>query len=351
VKTSDVVIIGGGVIGLSLACDLRRHGVSAMVLDKHQPGREASWAAGGMIAYCEAGRHPLFRRMAEASARLYPAFAHTLEDESRTKIDLRQEGTIRFVEAGEQAPFASFPIPLSEVRELEPALEYTAPAVLLPEACVDPRLLITALLKLALHLGVELVSGADVTHLEVLEGRAVSAITTKTRYFGDFFVNCAGAWAGQFSPVPVRTIPVKGQMLAVVPERRRLIKHVIRGNGVYLIPRKDGRIVIGSTVEDVGFDKRISPVVIQHMHQAAAMLVPELGEARILEDWAGLRPGTPDKLPIMGRTSVGGYLVATGHFRDGILLAPITARLMSQVIRGERPEIDFDDFSPARFGA
>jgi glycine oxidase len=102
-------------------------------------------------------------------------------------------------------------------------------------------------------------------------------------------------------------------------------------------------------LEDVGFDKRVNPGAIKRMHHAASVLVPQLSEARILEDWAGLRPGTPDKLPMMGKTSVEGYFVATGHYRDGILLAPITARLMSQSILRQAPDIDFDSFSPSRF--
>jgi len=162
-------------------------------------------------------------------------------------------------------------------------------------------------------------------------------------------VNCAGAWSGQFSPVPVPTRPIKGQMLALVADRRNLVRHVIRGNGVYVIPRADGRIVIGATVEDVGFDKRVDTETIQRMHQAAAVLVPQLGEARMLEDWAGLRPCAPDKLPIMGKTSLEGYYVSTGHYRDGILLAPIAAMLMTQVVQGRPTEIEFSDFGPLRF--
>jgi glycine oxidase len=350
VQTSDVVIVGGGVIGLSLALELRRAGMSVTVLDKHQPGREASWAAGGMIAHCEAGPHPLFRLLATTSAQMYPSFVHALQDESGADVDLRSYGTIRFLD-DERHELAQEGNPLSaeSLRELEPELMYAAPARLLPELCIDPRLLIEALVKAALHLGVHVASGADVTNVHMEAGRAVAAVTAKTRYVAKYIVNCAGAWSGQFSPVPVSMRPIKGQMLALVPERHRLVRHVIRGNGVYVIPRSDGRIVVGSTLEDVGFDKRVNPGTIQHLHQAAMVLVPQLGEARIHEDWAGLRPCTPDKMPMMGKTSVEGYFVATGHYRDGILLAPVTARLMSQLVLGHQPDIDFEAFSPARF--
>ena len=350
VQTSDAVIIGGGVIGLSLALELRRAGMSVTVLEKHQPGREASWAAGGMIAYCEAGPHPLLQQLAKTSSQMYPAFVHVLQDESGINVDLRSDGTIRFLDDPQHdVAEEGKAISADSLCKLEPELTYSAVARLLPEFCVDPRLLMDALLKAALHLGVHVASGADVTHLQIEHGTAVAAITTKTRYVSKIIVNCAGAWSGQFSPVPVPTLPIKGQMLALVPDRHQLIRHVIRGNGVYIIPRGDGRIVIGATVEDAGFDKRVDPDTIQRMHQAAAILVPALGQARIHQDWAGLRPCTPDKLPIMGNTSLAGYFVATGHYRDGIMLAPISARLMAQFILGNRPDFNFDAFSPTRF--
>jgi glycine oxidase len=125
---------------------------------------------------------------------------------------------------------------------------------------------------------------------------------------------------------------------------------VVRSEAVYLVPRSDGRILIGATVENIGFDKRVDPDTINQLHQAAAVLVPELGEARIHEAWAGLRPGSPDGLPIMGATSITGYFVSTGHYRNGILLAPASARVMSRVIRGEDPGMDIAAFSPDRFG-
>jgi glycine oxidase len=123
----------------------------------------------------------------------------------------------------------------------------------------------------------------------------------------------------------------------------------VRSPEVYLIPRSDGRLLVGATVEEAGFDKRTDLATIQRLHHAALALVPELRNARILEDWAGLRPGTPDALPILGETQTPGYYVATGHFRDGILLAPITAEVMAALIEGRVPEFDLTAFSPARF--
>jgi glycine oxidase len=138
-------------------------------------------------------------------------------------------------------------------------------------------------------------------------------------------------------------------MLCLAAPSLTLLKHVIRTSEIYLIPRSDGRIIVGTTVEEAGFNKRTDVATIQRLHRAAIDLVPELRNARILEDWAGLRPGTPDALPILGATATKGYYVATGHFRDGILLAPITARLMTQVIEGDGPDYDLTSFSPTRF--
>ncbi len=159
-------------------------------------------------------------------------------------------------------------------------------------------------------------------------------------------INCAGAWAGGIAPRQFATKPVKGQMLALVGTS---LQHVVRAPGIYFVPRSDGRLVVGSTLEDVGFDKRIATDTIQRLHHAAIALIPALQSAKLHEAWAGLRPGTPDESPILGETSIQGYFVATGHYRDGILLSPITAKLMAQLISGEKPEFDLSAFSALRF--
>jgi glycine oxidase len=160
-------------------------------------------------------------------------------------------------------------------------------------------------------------------------------------------VNCAGAWAGQIHPLQFPTRPVKGQMLAVVGGPK--LSHVIRSPEVYLVPRSDGRIVIGATIEEAGYDKRTNRDTIQSLRQAAICIVPDIAISLMLEAWSGLRPGTPDDLPIIGPTQMTGYFTATGHFRDGILLAPVTAHVMAQLITGETPAYDLAPFSPARF--
>jgi glycine oxidase len=187
--------------------------------------------------------------------------------------------------------------------------------------------------------------------LNLEHGLASGVATTKTSYSAAKVVNCAGAWAGTIAPHEFPTRPVKGQMVCFVMARRDLLQHVVRSPEIYLIPRSDGRLLAGATVEEAGFDKCTVPDTIQSLERAATRMLPELKEARILEAWAGLRPGTPDALPILGSTPTPGYFVATGHFRDGILLAPITARVMAQIVSGENPQENLQSFSAARFAA
>jgi glycine oxidase len=347
VKTWDVIVIGGGIIGLSLAIELRKHGASVLVVERGEPGREASYAAGGMLVDCPLETPPALQTLATASAKMYPEFAHELEVESGVKVDLRDKGTILFLSERHHvtAEFSAV-----QANELEPAIEGDATlAVYLNERSVDPRALVAAAVKTAKNRGVDFSSGDVATAVHQSEGKVTGITTNKTSFAAPKVVNCAGAWSGSIAPLPLPTRPVKGQMLCVVMPSRNLLQHVVRTPKVYLIPRSDGRLLIGATVEEAGFDKRTVPSTIQRQRQAALELVPKLRDAKILEDWAGLRPGTPDALPILGETSLPGYYVATGHFRDGVLLAPITAHIMAAVIQGREPGYDLSAFSLARF--
>jgi glycine oxidase len=351
VRTWDVIIVGGGIIGLSLSIALRKRGASVLVVDRGEPGREASHAAGGMLVDCPLETKPALQPLATASARMYPEFAYELELESGIKVDLRDPGTIFFPSA-KHLHHAETAFPRAHLTELEPALTETNfdhPAFYLKERSVDPRALTSAALKTARNRGVDFSSGDPVTAVNISDGQVSGVTTTKTSFLADKVVNCAGAWSGQIPPHAFPTRPVKGQMLCLIMPSRTLLKHVVRSQQVYLIPRSDGRLLVGATVEEAGFDKRTIPETIQRLHQAAIALGPKLAGARILEDWAGLRPGTPDNLPILGATATPGYYVATGHFRDGILLAPITAEVMAALIEARTPEYDLAPFSPARF--
>jgi glycine oxidase len=351
VKTWDVVIVGGGAIGLSLAIELRKQQARVLVVERGEPGREASYAAAGMLADCGLEIPAPLQALATASARTYPEFVHELQDESGINVDLRDQGTILFVPSDGATDHRNFLTELllaETLAGLEPDLaDLARPAIYRKERSVDPRALMLAILKAAKHRGVDVASGTAVTEILVSEGRAVGVRTDKTTYRAPVVVNCAGAWAGQWGPHPFPTRPMKGQMLSMVGGPK--LRHVIRAPEVYLVPRSDGRLVIGATIEDAGYDKRTDVETIQCLHLAAVRLVPALSQARRHEIWAGLRPGTPDDLPILGATSTPGYFVAAGHFRDGILLAPITARVMTELVMGSKPSCDLRAFSPGRF--
>jgi glycine oxidase len=350
VKIWDVIIIGGGIIGLSLARELRKRGASVLVVERGEPGREASHAAGGMLANCGDETPSTLQPLATASAEMYPEFVQELEDESGEKVDLRSHGTLLFSShpPGKQVSGA-FPLPAG-LAELEPALQASGRTpVFLKERSVCPRALVHAALKACRHRGVDVSSGTRVVSVDACEGRVIGVTTDRTSYHAGKVVNCAGAWASEINLSPVPTRPVKGQMVCFAMPSRNLLQHVVRSPEIYLIPRSDGRLLAGATVEEAGFDKRTVPETIQRLRHAAISMLPVLAEARVLEDWAGLRPGTPDNLPIFGGTSIPGYFVATGHFRDGILLAPVTARAMTQLLLAGKSEYELAPFSVDRF--
>ena len=355
-KSWDVIIIGGGIIGLSLSLALRKEGASVLVVERGKPGREASQAAGGMLVDCLIETPATLQTLATASAKMYPEFAHELELESGMKVDLRDFGTILFPSLDHirhpQLKIAS--LNFAHLLEQEPALhplDQRREAFFLKERSIDPRAVTQAAWQAAKNRGVDFSSADAVTAINLSDSHVTGVTTTKTSFLAEKVVNCAGAWSGQIGPHPIPTRPVKGQMLCLAMPSRTLLKHVIRTPNVYLIPRSDGRLLVGATVEEAGFDKRTDPDTIQRLHRAALELVPQLRDARILEDWAGLRPGTPDALPILGATPTPGYFVATGHFRDGILLAPITAKIMADLITGTDPSLDLAPFRLARFSS
>ena len=338
-KSWDAIVVGGGIIGLSLSLALRKRGLHVLVVERGEPGREASHAAAGMLADCMDDTPLALQPLATASARMYPEFVEDLRDASAINPDLRDQGTIVLAAQHDKNPI--------DAAQREPLLVTNGMAAsYLPERSVDPRALTAAALQAAKHRSIDIASGAAVTNL-LIDKKVMGVATTRTEYAAPVVLNCAGAWAGQISMHRFPTRPVKGQMLSVAAHN--VLQHVVRAPDVYLVPRSDGRILIGATVEEAGFDKRTVPKTIRGLRDAAVRLIPRLKDARILEDWAGLRPGTPDDLPILGTTDTPGYFVATGHFRNGILLAPATAEAMAQLITGSNCSYDLSAFSPSRF--
>lgn len=340
-KSWDVIIVGAGIIGVSLALELHERGATVLVLDRAEPGSEASSAAAGMLAPADPDTHEALRPLAKASAQMFAAFVQKVESAAGMQADFRRVGTIALLEQ-HIAPKEYRRLSTTELQLLEPPVcSYGHPAYFVQEDSVDPHLLTRSVLAAARTLGVEVRGHTAVTEIRARED-AVEVMTQADTFSAASAVDCRGAW----SSAPVR--PRKGQMLYVLPQVT-LLQHVLRTPEVYVVPRSSGKILIGATVEDVGFDKSVDPSAIQHLVTAASNYLPELASAPITRSWAGLRPGTPDDLPIIGPTNTPRVFLATGHFRNGILLAPITAQIMADLVDGHPSPLDIRAFSPARF--
>lgn len=342
-KSWDVIIAGGGIVGVCTALELRRRAASVLVLDRGEPGQEASSAAAGMLAASDPETPAALREMALKSARLYQDFVNDLQCVSGMAVDFRRQGTIVL---GEEAPPSEYRrLTREELAQLEPRLTVgDYPAFLVDEDSVDPVLLMRAAIAAARLSGVEITPGITVQGMRG-SGSEVHVETDKGVFETGAAVNCLGAWSG----TPVK--PRKGQMLYVQPARMGLLQHVVRAPAAYIVPRSSGKILIGTTVEDVGFDKSVDEGTIRAMHLAASTYVPGLSSARIIETWAGLRPGSPDDLPLIGRTEERNVFLASGLFRNGILLAPMTARIATALVLGQPAPIDVSAFFPGRFAA
>jgi glycine oxidase len=370
VKTFDVAIIGGGVIGASIAFELTGAKLRVVVLDRQQPGREASWAAAGMLSPApDSPRDLPLVPLGCESLKLYPDFVAAIEEASGESTGHARDGTLEIFStpSGEtdrdrriaqcrQAGLSAEPVSLQTARQWEPSIGPAACAAawFSQEATVEPRSLVSAVLAAATRRGTEFLADSCVTGLVRERNRCTGAIAGGQVISAGQVVVAAGCFSGEIAPgdqwfapyVPTR--PVRGQMMALRPEGAGL-RRVLRSEAGYLVPRRDGRIVAGSTSEQVGFERRVTPAGLRKIFDVALELFPGLAGAEVLETWSGLRPGTPDDLPILGPTGVDGLLIATGHYRNGILLAPVTAKLIRQWITGARRELDLAAFSPLRF--
>jgi len=365
-KKFDVAIAGAGVIGGAIAFELARSGLRVALFDRQTPGKEASWASAGILSPAPetSGMIPLVA-IGKASMALYPEFVKDIERISGEKTGYRPKGTIQALFSRDARAELSTvialhhgvglkaePLRTEEARKLEPGLsEEMEAAILRPdEASIDNRALTQTLLVAARKSGVETFPASEVKGIWKEGKRCAGLIVEEEKIAADWTVIAAGCFSGSIGGVgkyaPVR--PAKGQILALRGEGLK-IEHVLWSENIYLVPRNDGRIIAGATVEDVGFDKKLTAGAMAKNLTGAIELVPGLGNAQVEESWAGLRPDTPDHLPILGPTDLDGLLIATGHFRSGIILTPITARLIREWITLQKVSVDWDRFSPLRF--
>jgi glycine oxidase len=343
VTSPDVIVAGAGIIGLSTALELRRRGARVLLLDRGKPGMEASSAAAGMLASADPETPLALKPLAELSARLYPEYVEVLEAVSGTNVDFCRRGTVAIAGGKRAFPEPYRRLTQDELSHLEPVLEtQDRPAFFVQEDVVDPALLVRAALIAARQAGVEI--RADTAIERILAHNGVIEIVSRTEsHTVSRLVNCQGAWSG----APVK--PRKGQAMYVLPAKPGLLQHTVVAPEVYLVPRSSGKVYVGATVEDAGYDRTVEPATIRHLHLEAARLIPELAAAKVTESWAGLRPGSPDDLPLLGAMETPGIFIASGHFRNGILLAPLTACIVAELVAGKPSPVDISAFSPLRF--
>ncbi len=359
---ADVIVIGGGVIGCAIAYYLAKAQVKTLVIDKADSvGREASWAGAGILASHASTREP-YAELCRASLVLYPELAGTLQAETQIDIEFIRSGSISVFFTDEEKRgltglasrrldrgFSAEVLTPEEVRELEPAIARSiVGGVRFPQdAQVRNPKLVRALAKGAALLRTEFLFGNPVTAF-LREGERVIGVGINGEcIYGDTFVIASGCWSGVVAAqlggaLPME--PARGQMV-LAEAMPPILRHVIDGLGVYLVPRSDGKILIGATVEFVGYDKRTTLEGTRQMIEAGIGLMPTLAEKSFIQTWAGLRPYAKGGPYIGALPGFDNVFVAAGHFKNGILLAPITGKLICESITTGNPSMSLVPFS------
>jgi glycine oxidase len=366
----DAIIVGAGVIGLACAWRAARAGARVCVLERDRPAAGASGVAAGMLApvgEASWGEERLLAFNFE-SLRRWPGFAEQLEGEAELETGFAQLGALhvaldrdeaeelrRRYELHERLGLDSEWLPGRACRRLEPGLPTAVRggAHVPGEAGVDPRRVIAALLAALDSRGVPVHSGAEVTDAERRDGVWRIETADGRSFIGASLVIAAGAWSGQagWLPVPAPPVrPVKGEILTLRGSADEPVcERIVAGERVYMVPRADGRLIVGATVEEHGFDATVTAGGVHELLREAYRLIPEIAELELVEASAGLRPGSPDNAPLIGRGGAEGLLIATGHFRNGVLQAPATADSIAALLAGEPAPLDLGSFSPQRF--
>lgn len=367
---SDVLIIGGGIIGLAIARELHKKGVGKItILERGAVGMESSHAAAGMLApHAETDRLDDFFFFCHESSKLYPDFAAEIFEETGVDIELDREGTLylaftetdaheirRRFEWQKAAGLQVEHLSAQETRQAEP---FVSPDVLeslfFPNDWqVENRRLVHALQRFAELNRIEIRENTQISRLLIESGKITGAETEAAEiFFAGKVILASGAWtsvfkAGNFALPQVK--PMRGQMIAF-HTAKRLFQKVIYSPRGYLVPRFDGRVLAGATVEDAGFDKSVSDAGIEFLRENALEIAPSLVNLEVAEKWAGLRPFAADGLPILGGfPPVENLFLATAHYRNGILLAPLTAKILAEKMVANEDSKYLSAFSPNRF--
>ncbi len=362
----DVIVLGGGIIGCALAEELARAGKRVTVIERGSIGAEASSAAAGILsAQMDVPAPGPFFELCQAARRLYPSWVTHLERRSGVSVGFHRDGILyvamskRQAQAMEQRAQWQAKCGLrverwsaATIRRREPRVDgdvrrgFYFPS----ESQVDNVLLMQALAAACRKARVVLREQTSAWQL-LLKRRTVQGVRTdRGMFLAPTVVNCLGSWAAMkdVCPIPVPVEPARGQMLAFRGPKR-LFRHTVMSERAYVVQRRDGRLLVGSTVEHVGFEKTLTLDGMHRILCGLRRMSSALKMCTFLEAWAGLRPYTKDQLPILGRTSIDGLVVATGHFRHGILLAPITAKVITELVLQGRSSFDLTPFTPLRF--
>ncbi len=361
-----VIVIGAGVAGLSIGWRLAQTGVETLVLERSQPARGATWAAAGMLAATAETVHasPTETQFAKYALGLWPDFAREIEETTGLRIAYRRDGALLIArdaaEAGAlktgHAPGAAFlsaEKALAKVPLLSPDI---VGALWAPdEAQVDNRALGRALAAAFLQAGGTLQTHETAVRVEAAAGGGMAVLTPFSVRKAEIVLLAAGAWTGQIDGLPAGATlpvrPVKGEMLALSPpEGAKLPQPYVWGHDIYVVPR-GSVLFVGATVSDSGYDTTLTEEAVDWLRSRAIALMPDLARWELTERWAGLRPGSPDGLPIVGATAMDNVFVASGQYRNGILLAPAIARSMCDLILGRPPQADISAFDPRRFAS
>jgi glycine oxidase len=362
----DVLVIGGGIVGTAIAERLARDGMSVTLAERGAIGREASWAAAGLLTPVHPWNYPESMLALDAeSLEMWPDLVKRVRHEVGIDLQLRATGLVMPIETDEEAAEAERRVQWKRdhgenaelldadaAREAEPTLrDDVRGALLLPDlAQVRNHRAAPGLAAVAAKHGAEVLDDTAVLRLLHQGGRVAGARTTRGDVRAKTTVLAAGAWSGALlgdgAPAAVHTTPARGQILLLRTRPGELRHMVLGGDGAYLVPRADGRVLAGSTVEYVGFDRSVTVAGTSKVAASIERLTPSLADAALEGTWAGLRPDTPDHMPVMGEIEPG-LIAATGHFRSGIMLAPVTAEIVREILRGEAKR-DLAEFDPKR---